>query len=198
MNKKIKVLAISTSPRKNGNSEILLNSFLKGAEEKNAEIEIIRLSELNIKPWLKPDYNTNSFNSLDEKNIYTELKNADIVVISSPVYFASLPAQLKALIEQAQPIWNDRVFNNINYRNKMADGYFLCVEGSNNKIFFENAKREIKVFFKTVNINYIDDVFCYQVNDVGDINKKKVTLYRAYEIGKISVDQFLSNDHAVK
>lgn len=192
-----KVLAISVSPRENGNSETLLLSFLKGAKESGGTIEIIRISKLNIPAWTNPNYSSKSFSSSDENKIYDKIRTADIVVIASPIYFASLPAQMKALIDQAQLIWRNQIFKKINFRDNMADGYFLCVEGSDIRSFFDNARHEIKAFFRTVNISYRGEVFCCNVNNVGDIDKKKKNLQKAYELGKKAIKDFVSNDHSI-
>ena len=70
-----KVLIISASPRKNGNSELLCDEFARGAKDAGHEVE--------------------------------KMLSADVIVLATPVYFYSMDAQLKALIDRSVSRWND-------------------------------------------------------------------------------------------
>lgn len=99
----MKVLAISASPRSGGNSDVLCDRFLKGASESGHTAEKINLSSKNIAPCsaccgcgktrvcVKKD---------DMEEILAKMKEADIIVLATPVYFYSMSAQMKIFIDR--------------------------------------------------------------------------------------------------
>ena len=100
----MKVLLLNGSPRKDGNTESLVKAFEQGAK-KHGEVEIINVCDININPCKGCDYCLNSEgHACVQKDgmseIYKKLQTADVLVVASPVYFYSLSAQLKALIDR--------------------------------------------------------------------------------------------------
>ena len=99
----MKVLAISSSPRKGGNSDVLCDEFLKGAAENGHETQKIRLAEKKIAPCTACCGCTGSHVCVrrdDMAEILDALKAADVIVLASPVYFYSVCAQMKAMIDR--------------------------------------------------------------------------------------------------
>jgi multimeric flavodoxin WrbA len=99
----MKVIAISSSPRKGGNSDVLCDEFLRGAAEKGHETKKIRLADKKIAPCLA------CYNCLDSHTcvraddmaeVFEELKAADVIVLASPVYFYSVCGQMKIMIDR--------------------------------------------------------------------------------------------------
>jgi multimeric flavodoxin WrbA len=105
-----KVLVISASPRKGGNSDLLCDEFVRGATEAGHEVEKIRLAEKNVGfcsgcyacQKLKRCFKDDDANALIEKML-----SADVIVLATPVYFYSMDAQLKALIDRSVSRWDD-------------------------------------------------------------------------------------------
>ena len=99
-----KILVLSGSPRVNGNTDILVSSFVKGAE-KNHDVEIISVHDVNVNPCVGCNScfdrkGNECFQNDDMALIYNKLEETDILVIASPVYFYGLSAQLKAVIDR--------------------------------------------------------------------------------------------------
>jgi len=97
----MKVLAICGSPRKEGNTEIMLKEALKGAEEEGAEAELITLAEKRIEYCLGCDdckYPCVIRDDMDE--IYKKMINADIIILGTPVYWCTLSGLLKNFIDR--------------------------------------------------------------------------------------------------
>ena len=89
----MKVLAISASPRKGGNAEVLCNESLKGAAESGHDVQKIRLAEKKIAPCLACYSCADSHDCVcrdDMAEVLGALKAADVIVLASPVYFLSL------------------------------------------------------------------------------------------------------------
>ena len=111
----MKAIAIVGSPRKEGNTEILARHTLKAIEEEGLDTELISLAGLDIKPCdacmvCKKEESCPIDDDLFP--IYIKMKEADAIILASPVYFGSATALLKALMERAAYIayWNGRVF----------------------------------------------------------------------------------------
>lgn len=99
----MKVLIISSSPRKDGNSEVLCERFAKGASEAGHEVETILLREKNIAPchacYACMEEHVCVIQD-DMKEVFQKLEAADVIVLASPVYFYSVSAQMKAVIDR--------------------------------------------------------------------------------------------------
>lgn len=100
----MKAIGIVGSPRKEGNTEIIASHALKAIEEEGIETELIRLSGLTIKPcnacMVCAKKETCPLDD-DLLPIYAKMKEADAIILASPVYFGSATALLKAFIERA-------------------------------------------------------------------------------------------------
>lgn len=105
------VLIISASPRKNGNSQMLCEAFQKGAEEAGHTVKLIRLAEKKIGFCRACDYCMKHDGVCvlkdDMAEILEDYKKADVLVLSSPVYFYGICAQMKTFIDRTYPIWQN-------------------------------------------------------------------------------------------
>ena len=102
------VLGISTSPRLNGNSDLLLRRALAGAESAGAEVEYVRLTDLKIGPCIE----CNSCFATgvcvledDYPELLKKILGADRLIFATPVFFMSVCAQAKMLIDRGQCLW---------------------------------------------------------------------------------------------
>lgn len=107
----VDILAIAGSPRRGGNTDRLLDAFLAAAEEAGASTERVMPSEEDI--GFCRGCNACSMDGeciVDDgmQRIYPLLNSARSLVIASPVYFASVPASLKAFYDRCQPFWARR------------------------------------------------------------------------------------------
>lgn len=142
-----KVLILSGSPRKCGNSDILCDEFAKGARESGHEVEKIRVAEKNI-GYCMACYACKNGGVCaikdDMAEILQKMIDADVLLLASPVYFYSIDAQLKALIDRTVARWTEVKNKEFYYIATMADeasssadttiacfrGYADCVSGA--------------------------------------------------------------------
>ena len=150
------VLAIFGSSRKQGISSSIHDEFL---EAFNGDIEVTKIFvyEENILPCNACGICTNEekcpINDSMQK-IYGLIKSADLISISSPLYFSSLPGQLKNLIDRCEIFWNNRIANERRY------GFFISSAGNSGyKNMFVPSVTVIRHFFKTIEASYIEDDF---------------------------------------
>jgi multimeric flavodoxin WrbA len=101
--KVIKLLGIVGSPRKGGNTEIIMKEALKAGEQEGAETELINLVDFNLKPCdaCRICFETqNCAINDDVEKIFQKMTEADAIIIGSPVYFANVNAQTKTFIDR--------------------------------------------------------------------------------------------------
>jgi Multimeric flavodoxin WrbA len=101
----MKILALNGSLRKNGNTEILLKQALMGCEAEGAEVEILKLTDFEIKPCkgcglclFKKDYCVNQGDGVDQ--IFDKVDRADGLLLGTPCYFLEATAVIKQLIDR--------------------------------------------------------------------------------------------------
>lgn len=105
-----KVLILSASPRKLGNSDLLCDAFAKGASEAGHCVEKIRIAEKNI-GYCRGCYACKDTGKCiiedDMAAVLQKMIDADVLVLASPVYFYSIDAQLKAVIDRTVARWTE-------------------------------------------------------------------------------------------
>lgn len=100
---KLKVLGIVCSPRKRGNTEILLQEALTAAKESGAETEMLKISEMQITPCdgCMTCHQSGECKIKDDmQKVYEKLLAADGIILGSPVYFWSVSGQAKTLMDR--------------------------------------------------------------------------------------------------
>lgn len=188
----IKIIGISGSPRKGGNSETLLDEALDGARSAGASCEKIRLNDLNYKACQECGGCKATGKCIiedDMRPIYRKADEADGIIIASPIFFGSVTAQLKTMIDRFQCYWVKKYVLKEPPSPKKKKGVFLCISGSDRKEFFENAKKIVKIFFATLNVEYLGDLFCPTTENMDEIKRDKDTLVRAFELGETLVNK---------
>ncbi|MCX5678081.1 MAG: flavodoxin family protein [Candidatus Omnitrophica bacterium] len=182
----MKVIGISASPRRSGNSEILLDRALEGAMSAGADVEKIVLNELDFKACQECGGCERSGVCVIRdgmSHLYKELDKADAIIVSSPIFFASLSAQAKMMIDRFQCAWVAKYILKNRAKAKKRKGIFISVAGSYRKDSFDNAKSIIKAFFATLDIEYADELFCGGIEKMKDIDQDEKVLNRAYTLG---------------
>ena len=182
------VLAISGSPKADGLTSLLLDTFLEGASVSGAHTEKIVLNYLDFKGCQECGGCDNTGVCIlddDMRPIYEKLAKADAVVVASPIYFGNISAQLKAMIDRCHSSWTAKYILKKNLDgNKKRHGVFLCVAGKDTDEYFESAKKIIKIFFVTQNIEYSQDLFLSGMNTMSDDDPKKAAaLGKAFKLG---------------
>lgn len=186
----MKVLGIFGSPRKGGNTEILLEEFLRGAKDQDAEIIRIYLVELNISPCRECHGcdNTGQCIVLDDmQKLYPLLMDADVVVLASPVFFYGVTGWVKSFIDRFQSFWVRKYLlkdPSLNKDEKRKKGFFISVGATKGERVFEGAILTTKYFFDVINAEYKGELVFRKIEAKGDILKYPEALKEAFEAGK--------------
>ncbi len=109
-----KVLILSGSPRKGGNSDLLCDEFMRGAIDVGNTVAKVRVAEKKIAPCLGCYYCAKNGGKCvqpdDMAELLQKMIDADVLVLASPVYFYSICAQLKAVAEEIAKNLNTDTF----------------------------------------------------------------------------------------
>jgi multimeric flavodoxin WrbA len=103
----VKVVGIAGSPRKGGNTELLVREALNAAEKEGVETELISLADKEIKACdaCRVCRETGECHIEDDfKQVFEKMVEADGIIIGSPVYVGSATAQVKALIDRSNSV----------------------------------------------------------------------------------------------
>ena len=183
----MKILGISGSPRRGGNTDILLDNALKGAQNKGAEVEKITLNNLKFSPCQECENMPNNEFCIikdDMQTVYRKIEEADAIILASPIFFGSLSAQTKMMIDRFQCVWRAKNILKKQVFEKRKTGAFISVQGSNRKDFFDNARAIVKNFFATINADYKEELFCSGIGERDAILRHQELLKTAFNLGE--------------
>ena len=175
-----KVLIISSSPRKGGNSDTLCDKFAQGAAESNNQVEKIFLKDKNINYCTGcgvcvENNNTGCSQNDDMTEILDKIINADTIVLATPVYFYSMSAQMKTLIDRCCARYTQ-------IKNK--DFYFILTSADTEKASLERTVEGFRGFLTCLeNAKEKQIIYGTGVWKIGDINKTDFP-QQAYILGK--------------
>ncbi len=186
----MKVLGIYGSPRKGGNSDLLLTRALEGAKEAGAEVDFVRPGKLEISGCLECggcDETGECIIEDEMESIYPRLIDAEIIIFSTPIFFYGFPAQAKALIDRSQALWCRRMLRKSGKELRKYDsgrGYLVAVGATKGKNLFEGVELTAKYFFDALDMSYEGGLFYRGVEGKGAIEQHPTALKEAYNLGK--------------
>ena len=171
MNKK--VLIISSSPRKGGNSETLAAAFAKGAREAGNQVETVYLREKQVgfcKGCLACLKLGHCVIQDDAVEIAAKMHDANMLVFATPVYYYCVSGQLKTMLDRANPLFDtDYAF---------TKAYLLATET------FAGTEKAVQGWVDCfLRCALAGAVFAGGVNGVGEI-AGHIALEQAYQMGK--------------
>jgi multimeric flavodoxin WrbA len=190
----LKVLGISGSPRRGGNTDTLLARFLEGSASQGAETKTLYARDLNIAGCKHCDACLAQGICRikdDMQMVYTEMEAADRIVIASPLQFMTVTSELKALIDRCQALWARKYVLKIPPLGdtRARKGFFISVGGRPPvPNLFEGALVTIKTLFRTMNVVYAGDILLPGIDAKGDILKHPEYLDQAFAAGQKFVE----------
>ncbi|NIS62432.1 MAG: flavodoxin family protein [Proteobacteria bacterium] len=185
----MRILGICGSPRRGGNTDVLLKEALKGAEEAGAEVEEIFLRDKTISPCLeiygcKEDGRCvieDDFHEVAEKMI-----GADALILASPIFFYSVSAHTKMLMDRCQSFWVKRnlLKTPIAPGKSRRKGAFISVGATRGKRLFEGVTLTVRYFFDALDVDLWETLLVRGVDEKGEIFDHPEAIRAAYELGR--------------
>jgi multimeric flavodoxin WrbA len=186
----MKVLGLFGSPRRGGNTDLLLEEALKGAQSAGAEVEGLHLTDFTITPCKECHgcEETGDCVILDDMHkIYPKLLVADIIILASPIFFYGVTAWAKALIDRCQALWSRKYVlkdESLGKKGKRRKGFLISVGATKGKKVFDGAILTAKYFFDVLNAEYAGELVFRGIDAKGDILKHPEAIQQAFEAGR--------------
>lgn len=189
------VLGLQGSPRIKGNTSILLSTFLDEAERLGARTDHLDVSRKNISPCLGcGNCEREGFCSTDDdmQGVYPLLRQADIIVIATPVYFYGPTAQIKAVIDRSQTLWARKYVHKLtDPGRKWRRGFLLSLGATRGKNLFNCISLTTKYFFDAVGASFDGSLTYKDIEKAGAIQRHPTALTDAKQKAKALVLPFL-------
>ena len=174
-----KILILSTSPRKGGNSDMLAEKFAKGAQEAGHEVEKIGLWDKTIgfcRGCLACQKTKHCVIHDDADMIAQKMQTADVIVFATPIYYYEMSGQMKTMLDRGNPLYSsDYAFRDIYLLAAAADTDESAMDGA-----IKGLEGWITCFGKA---RLAGTVFGGGADAIGTI-KGNPALTKAYEMGK--------------
>ncbi|MFO8100612.1 MAG: flavodoxin family protein [Dehalococcoidia bacterium] len=191
----MKVLGIAGSPRRGGNTDLLLEQAMEGAKSAGAETETIVLCQLNIAPCRHCDGCLKEGKCViddDMQSIYPKLREADRIILASPMFFMGITAQAKAMIDRCQALWalkyvlKQPVALNTGGERK---GLFIALGGTGFSSQFDASRPVIKSWLTTIDAFLVDELHYSNLDAKGAVKDHPTALKDAFEAGRKLVEE---------
>jgi multimeric flavodoxin WrbA len=183
----MKVLGIFGSPRRGGNSDTLMTAFLQGAAGAGAQVEEILLRKQKISPCMEI-YHCFKDGTCpikdDMRAMYDKLLEADVVALASPIFFYSVSAQVKAMIDRTQALWARRYVMKDDFPGGNRQGVLLCTGATKGRLLFVGSRLVAKYFFDAINVRYAAEILVRGVDEKGAIDGRPEVLEEARDLGR--------------
>ena len=185
----MKVAAFIGSPRPEGNTDILLQEALKPIHAAGHEVLLFKLNYLNIKPCQDCGGCTKTGTCVIQDGmaeIYEAIRTADRFIVASPIFFFSLSAQTKAMIDRCQALWCEKYLlkKDIPAGPHGRKGLLLVAAGMKKDDAVKCADTVAKIFFRTISVPTHEMVSALGADAKGDVLSDPLALKEACEAGK--------------
>lgn len=172
------IIVLAGSPRKGGNTDILVESFVKGASQKH-HVEVVSVHDYKINSCMGCNVCFSSEDNVccqndDMQTVYQKLASADMLVIASPVYFYGISSQLKAII--------DRLHNPIRDTFHIQKMALLLVGASSLPELFDSILSQYQLCLNYFKMEDAGKVLVHKMREKGDMRQSSA-LHDAFDLG---------------
>jgi multimeric flavodoxin WrbA len=185
----MKIVALYGSPRRRGNTALLLRESVRGAREEGAEVEEVVLRDLKMSPCLEIYGCKNSGRCAiqdDFQKVYDSILASRAVMLASPIFFYTVSAHTKILMDRCQSLWVKK------YWMKDASGgqgpsgrkgLFISVGATRGKKLFDGALLTVRYYFEAIDCELWKSLLYREMDFEGDVLKRPECLEEAYRTG---------------
>lgn len=183
------VLVLEGSPRLGGNSQVLMDAVARGIVGAGGTLERIRVADLKIAPCIGCggcDKTGHCVVKDEMTGLYEKIVAARRLLLVSPIYFYALPAQLKAVVDRSQALWNRKqlqVKKGLWRDDPDRKGFLVAVAATKGARVFEGSVLTAKYFFDATGFTYAGDLLIKGIDGRGEMARAGDELARAEEFG---------------
>lgn len=186
----MKVLAFNGSPRRKGNSEVLLDAVAKGVQAAGGEMEIVRLADYDIAPCISCGACNKTGICVvkdDMTALYEKIDQSCRIILASPIYFYGITAQAKAFVDRSQALWSRKYLLKKKHTcigDNTRRGFFVSVAATRGQRIFEGAELTAKYFFDAIDVAYGSSFLVRGIDKRGEMAIATEQIKQAEEFGK--------------
>ena len=183
------VLGIGGSPRHQGNTDLLLDQALAGAESQGAKTGKIVLHDLNIHPCRHCGGCQHTGRCViqdDMQEIYPKLRAMDVLILATPIFFMGPTAQTKMMIDRCQCLWVTKYVLKQPVYDKgpqQRKGMLIAVGGTTFSTLFRPLQIIGRAVFATLDVEYGNNLFFSDIDEKGAIRMHPTALEDAFKAG---------------
>jgi len=185
-----KIIGILGSPLTEGNTVLLLDRALKGAEDAGCAIEKIVLVNLDFQACQEmmfcQDHETCILDD-DMQVLYPKLREMDGIIVATPVMTMGIPGKLKSFIDRFQVFFMAKYVRKksliSNEKKQGRRGLFICISGMKIPEVFVGAKLTMKAFFDIIDCQYYDEMLINDMDTIRNLREQPDILEAAYKKG---------------
>ena len=185
-----KITAIYGSPRRKGNTSRLLKQAVDGARAQGAIVNEFVLREEKISPCLEIYGCTKNGKCVikdDFHRIRDSMLGSDGVMLASPIFFYTVSAHTKILMDRFQSLWVKKYWIDDSHKHRpttQRKGLFIAVGATKGKRLFDGILLSLKYFFDVIDMKLWKALLYRGLDFEGDVLKFPEYLDEAYEAGK--------------
>ncbi len=184
------ILAIYGSPRRRGNTSVLLEQAVKGARDGGAEVEEICLRDLSITPCLEiyACRKTGRCAMRDDFDLLRDkLISCDALMLSSPIFFYTVSAHTKIFMDRCQEFWSKKYLIDkarFGLREPIRKALFVSVGATRGGKLFDGVLLTMKYFLDTLDMELWKSILFRGLDEPSDVLEHPPWLEEAYGSGK--------------
>ena len=185
-----RIVAIYGSPRRNGNTAVLLRQSVRGAVDAGATVTEFFLRDLKMSPCLEIYACKESGLCAiqdDFGRVRDQIIEANGVMVASPIFFYTVSAQIKILMDRCQSLWVKKYWiDKIPFRQWTATrkGLFISAGATGGKKLFDGALMSVKYFFDVLDTDLWRSLLYRGLDFEGDVNRFPQYLDESYLAGR--------------
>lgn len=185
-----RIIGILGSPVPEGNTAHLLDRALKGAEDAGCTVEKIVVSNLCFEACQEMmfcrDHETCIMDD-DMQQLYPKLREADSIILATPVMCMGIPGKLKSFMDRCQVFFMAKYLRKkslvLPEKKAVRKGLFICISGMNIPEVFVGAKLTTRAFFDIIDCAYWDELLVSDMDTIRDVTQQPLLLDAAYNKG---------------
>ncbi|MCB2192504.1 MAG: flavodoxin family protein [Deltaproteobacteria bacterium] len=184
-----RIVAIYGSPRRGGNSALLTDQAVEGAMEAGAHVDRVVLRDLNISPCLEI-YGCKKDGRCvikdDFQGLYDQCLAADAMILSSPIFFYTVSAHTKIMMDRFQSLWVKKYWiDKVKFGQwtPKRKGLFISVGATHGKKLFEGVLHTVRYFMDVLDMELSQSLLYRGLDLKGDVEQHPEYLQEAREAG---------------
>lgn len=188
-NEPLKAIAFLGSPRKDGNTDLLLQSAVRGMGEQGIKVSVFNLNRMNIIPCQDCGGCEKTGECIiqdDMSQIYREIRTASRIILASPIFFFGLSAQAKIMIDRCQSFWCEKYL----LKKPLPEGAYgrkgllLIVGGMKKQTGVECSSATATAFFRTISVREHQTLSFLGIDAKGAVLEHPSAMEEAFRAGK--------------